>query len=208
MTPHLLQGQRRGSGEGATLKHLRAQGALLTLVLADGGVVHHGQERVLAIPQAGENILKQQKKKKQKTNQGGLGGWTKGRPFVAVPCGRRCSPVHSCRLFICSRLMQAKSHYVQHGWTRGSSLWGCWTDMSHPPVLQVAGASEPAPGFPASVSSTRSSPALKSRLRYCQSLVQAESRNIQRLKRKKKHSVLGKNKINFTAPGTAGNVWC
>lgn len=65
MTPHLLQGQRRGSGEGATLEHLRAQGALLTLVLADGRVVHHGQERVLAIPQAGENILKEQKKKKK-----------------------------------------------------------------------------------------------------------------------------------------------
>lgn len=63
LTSHLLQGQRRGSGHGATLEHLRAQGALLTLVLEDGGVVHHGQERFYAIPQTGENVLKEQKKK-------------------------------------------------------------------------------------------------------------------------------------------------
>lgn len=61
LTSHLLQGQRRWSGQGATLEHLRAQGALLTLVLADGGVVHHGQERVFAIPQAGENVLEARK---------------------------------------------------------------------------------------------------------------------------------------------------
>lgn len=63
LTSHLLHGQRRGSGQGATLEHLCAQGALLTLVLADGGVVHHGQEWVFAIPQTGENVLKDRKEK-------------------------------------------------------------------------------------------------------------------------------------------------
>lgn len=69
MTSHLLQGQRRGSALGATLKHLRAQGALFTLVLADGGVVHHGQEWVFAIPQTGENVLKA---RKEKNKTGGM----------------------------------------------------------------------------------------------------------------------------------------
>lgn len=117
LTSHLLQGQRRGSGHGATLEHLRAQGALLTLVLEDGGVVHHGQERFYAIPQTGENILKEQKKQKK---QGGLNERKTVCCSAVQPQMLPSVQMHSCRLFICSRLMQAKSHYVQHGWTRGS----------------------------------------------------------------------------------------
>lgn len=55
---------------------------------------------------------KQEKKKKQGDE------WKEGclvRPQM-LPSVR----MHSCRLFICSRLMQAKSHYVQHGRTGGS----------------------------------------------------------------------------------------
>lgn len=51
LTSYLLQGQWGRSGHGAALVHLTAHSALLLLVLADGGVVHHGQMRVLAISQ-------------------------------------------------------------------------------------------------------------------------------------------------------------
>lgn len=114
LTSHLLQGQRRRSGQGATLEHLRAQSALLTLVLADGGVVHHGQKWVFSIPQTGENVLKQSKPN---------GGMNERKAVSCSAVRPQMLPsvqMHSCRLFICSRLMQPKSHYAQHGWTRSS----------------------------------------------------------------------------------------
>ena len=58
LTSHLLQGQWRRSGQGATLEYLAAHPALLLLIFADGGVVHHGEMRVLAISQTWENVLK------------------------------------------------------------------------------------------------------------------------------------------------------
>lgn len=42
LTSYLLQRQWRRSGQGPTLVCLAAHSALLLLVLADGGVVHHG----------------------------------------------------------------------------------------------------------------------------------------------------------------------
>lgn len=66
LTSHLLQWQRRRSGQGAGLEHLGAHGALLRLVFAYGGVVHHDQEGVVAVPQTGENVLKERKENKKK----------------------------------------------------------------------------------------------------------------------------------------------
>lgn len=57
MATYLLQGQWRRPGLGATLVHLAAHVALLLLVFADGGVVHHGQVRVLAVSQTREDVL-------------------------------------------------------------------------------------------------------------------------------------------------------
>lgn len=64
LTSHLLQWQRRRSGQGAALEHMGAHGPLLLLVFAYGGVVHHDQEGVVAVPQTGENVLKERKEKK------------------------------------------------------------------------------------------------------------------------------------------------
>lgn len=54
---YLLQRQWRRPGLGAALVHLAAHLALLLLVFADGRVVHHGQERVLAVSQTREDVL-------------------------------------------------------------------------------------------------------------------------------------------------------
>lgn len=62
-TSHLLQWQRWRSGQGAALEHMGAHGPLLLLVFAYGGVVHHDQEGVVAVPQTGENVLKERKEK-------------------------------------------------------------------------------------------------------------------------------------------------
>lgn len=66
LTSHLLQRQRWRSGQGAALEHMGAHGALLLLVFAYGGVVHHDQEGVVAVPQTGENVLKERKETKKK----------------------------------------------------------------------------------------------------------------------------------------------
>lgn len=42
LTSYLLQGQWRRSGRGAALVYLAAHTALLLLILANGGAVHHG----------------------------------------------------------------------------------------------------------------------------------------------------------------------
>lgn len=65
LTSYLLQGQWRRSGQGATLEGLTAHSALLLLIFADGGVVHHGQVRVLAISQTRENVLGEKKRTKR-----------------------------------------------------------------------------------------------------------------------------------------------
>lgn len=57
LTSYLLQWQWRRPGRAATLVRLVAHPALLLLVFADGGVVHHGQVRVLAISQTQEDVL-------------------------------------------------------------------------------------------------------------------------------------------------------
>lgn len=57
MTSYLLQRQWRRPGLGATLVDLAAHEALLLLVFADGGVVHHGQVRFLAVSQTREDVL-------------------------------------------------------------------------------------------------------------------------------------------------------
>lgn len=54
---YLLERQRRRPAVGATPVGLAAHVALLLLVLADGGVVHHGQVGVLAVPQTREDVL-------------------------------------------------------------------------------------------------------------------------------------------------------
>lgn len=54
---YLLQGQGGRPGLRATLVHLAAHVALLLLVFAYGGVVHHGQVGVLAVPQTREDVL-------------------------------------------------------------------------------------------------------------------------------------------------------
>lgn len=77
LTSYLLQRQWRRPGRAATLVHLAAHPALLLLVFADGGVVHHCQVRVLAISQTQEDVLGEKKK------QGGKGRFFfKGFPHI------------------------------------------------------------------------------------------------------------------------------
>lgn len=57
LASYLLQRQWRRPGRAATLVRLAARLALLLLIFADGGVVHHGQVRVLAVSQTREDVL-------------------------------------------------------------------------------------------------------------------------------------------------------
>lgn len=95
-----------------------AHGALLLLVFAYGGVVHHDQEGVVAVPQTGENVLKERREKKKEERYikarhffQCLAGISRFTPqiFPSVPI----APLNSCRLFVCCRLMQLKSHYAR-----------------------------------------------------------------------------------------------
>lgn len=76
-----------------------AHGALLLLVFANGGVVHHDQEGVVAIPQTGENVLKETKGKKKS------GEIHKSLMFLSV--FRRYQPFGPADISQCSQLLQA-----------------------------------------------------------------------------------------------------
>lgn len=65
LTSYLLDRQRRRSGQGATLAHLITHPPVLLLILADGGVVHHGEMRILASSQTRENVLGEKKRHEQ-----------------------------------------------------------------------------------------------------------------------------------------------
>lgn len=116
LTSYLLQGQWRRSGQRATLVYLATHRALLLLIFADGGVVHHDQIGVLAIPHTPENILGKpeiENMREQKIFFFFSVYWYSHQsvhqqifPSVLI------APVNSWRLFIGCGLMQQKLHYV------------------------------------------------------------------------------------------------
>lgn len=155
LTSHLLQRQRRRSGQGAALEHMGAHGALLLLVFAYGGVVHHDQEGVVAVPQTGENVLKERREARDFFQC--FAGISRFTPqiFPSVPI----APLNSCRLFVCCRLMQLKSHYARmDAGLRSTSPSAGLVDRYESP--QVAGVSESAAGSPAGDSTTHLTPGL------------------------------------------------
>lgn len=115
LTPYLLQGQWRRSGQGVTLVYLATCCALLLLISEDGGVVHHGQIRVLAIPQTRKNILcnrEIENMREQKIIFLMVYWYSHQSVHPLFFSSVLIALVNSWRLFICCGLMQQKSHYV------------------------------------------------------------------------------------------------
>lgn len=111
LTSHLLEGQRRRPRQGAAPVDLAAHEALILLVLDYGGVVHHGEVGVLAVPQTGEDVLVQRRRDRGR-ERGFTGAAISQSVHPQIFASVLIALVNSCRLFICCRLMQPKSHYV------------------------------------------------------------------------------------------------
>lgn len=142
----------------------------------------------------------------EKTKQGGMNERKTVCCSAVQPQLLPSVQMHSCRLFICSRLMQAKSHYVQHGWTRGSLSAGLLDWYESPPPagsrsLRTSAGVSCFHQLHPQQSCSEKSPQILPVPRTAR-----EQKYTKIKKKKKKHSGFSKNKIKCTAPDTAENV--